>query len=337
MVPASDPWIPALANIASAVEVSSKDTPNCLATVPVACIPWATPVISAEEALAAPARTSATFAASAADKPNAWIACDWMVAASAAPICAAAASCSVPFAASMDCCTVNPPLASSVIAPAASDAEVAVNSASVPRARAFAPTASSCSPVAPDTAARVFICDWNSIPTERVFDRSCPAPATPATAPASFAAAPIAPPKRPSNRDVASAAESISDLAFLNPAESRGRDTLRPSRALAAASTCLKASSARLACSNPSGVGSLIFFEASLSAASSTSDSAFFAFPTSPVSTVGLIFFLPVDSTVLSKSRTFRPASDNPRSRSLVSTLILNPSSPRSIAICGVP
>jgi hypothetical protein len=91
-------------------------------------------VISPDAAFAAFARTSETWPALSADSPNALSACDWIVAACAASICAAAASCSVPFAAVIAWSTDRPPLASSVIAAAASAADVAGRLMSEPNA-----------------------------------------------------------------------------------------------------------------------------------------------------------------------------------------------------------
>ena len=89
-----------------------------------------------------------------------------MLAAVAASVPAAAASRNDPDAASIDCCTENPPFASSVIAPAALPADVPGNVTSFPRRRAAADTASISAPVAPDTARIVFKLLVKSVPTE---------------------------------------------------------------------------------------------------------------------------------------------------------------------------
>ncbi|KQU49251.1 hypothetical protein ASG84_26370 [Rhodococcus sp. Leaf278] len=63
----------------------------------------------------------------------------------------------MPFAASIDCWTVKPPLASSVIAAAASDADVPGREMSLPSAFARSPATDICCSVARVTACRVFI------------------------------------------------------------------------------------------------------------------------------------------------------------------------------------
>ena len=99
----------------------------------------------------------------------------------------------------MDWATVNPFLASSVIAAAASDADVPVNEMSLPSSLALARTASICPAVAWLTAAMVFSWLWYSVPTETISLATLPRPrATPMPAP-SFPAMPKALPRLDSN------------------------------------------------------------------------------------------------------------------------------------------
>ena len=142
----------------------------------------------------------------------------WMVAAWAASIWAAAASCNVPLEASMDWATVNPFLASSVMAAAASDTDVPVRLMSLPSSLALARTASICPAVAWLTAAMVFSWLWYSVPTDTMSLATLPRPrATPIPAP-SFPAIPRALPRLDSSARLNPLVFGSTRISILPPA-----------------------------------------------------------------------------------------------------------------------
>jgi hypothetical protein len=138
-------------------------------------------VISAVDAFEVAARRSATLPASLPARPNPLSARAVIVAALALSICAAAESCSTPFAASMLCATVSPPLVSSVIASAASFADVAGSVISLPSAVALRLTSPITLELAPETAWSVLselsksAAEWMASPSPATM----PAPMTP--------------------------------------------------------------------------------------------------------------------------------------------------------------
>ena len=174
--------MPMRENMVSAVRVSSIETPNPAATEP----PWrsARPRsdTSAELAFAAAANRSATWVASVALRLKVLIAADWIAAAWAASSWPAVASCKVPRAASMACCAVMPPLASSSIALPASRAVTPARWVSSPSARAaililFIPSAPEA--VTPENALTV---RSKSMPVEMALLKNPATAAPPATA-----------------------------------------------------------------------------------------------------------------------------------------------------------
>jgi hypothetical protein len=112
-------------------------------------------LISIDDELAAAASSSTTKVVSLAWMPNALTALAAIVAASPSEMLATRASCNVACAASIDCCTVNPALASSVIAAAAPAAETPGSFTSAPSARALSATSAICLAVAPLTVLKM--------------------------------------------------------------------------------------------------------------------------------------------------------------------------------------
>ena len=161
-VPASEPLMPSLAIIEMATAVSVRPMPAWWATVADCCSDEAMSVISAVDALAEAASTSATLPACDAFMPKAFSVSDWISAALALSIPAAAASIRVPRAASIDCLAVMPPLASCTIASAASLAEVPGSFVSAPSCLAVADTCFIWALVAPETACMSFRADSKS-------------------------------------------------------------------------------------------------------------------------------------------------------------------------------